>query len=330
MSDVISAIHPFWALPGAPVTLFGAHLPVPADGPPHVLVGEHDAHVLFASARRLRLTVPAQVAGLAIVRIDELPGGSARLQVGRVVATGVHQVDSPVFDRDGRLYLTQSGGRDTRVPVPLHRVGRDGERVPLAVDVANPTSLAVGPDGAVYVSSRFESRVYRLRPDDTAEIYAAELGVPTGLAFAPDGTLFVGDRSGSILRVGPDREVDTFASLPASVAAFHLAYGPDECVYVTAPTLSAHDALYRITPDRLVDTVCDTLGRPQGLAFDPTGALYVADAMAGDAGLYRVDVAATSPQPDLVLSAPALVGVAFDPLGGLVVVSNDTVWRLDI
>ena len=50
-----------------------------------------------------------------------------------------------------------------------------------------------------------------------------------GLALAADGTLFVGDRSGSILRVSPDKQVETFASLPPSVAAFHLAFGPDEC-----------------------------------------------------------------------------------------------------
>jgi hypothetical protein len=32
----------------------------------------------------------------------------------------------------------------------------------------------------------------------------------------------------------------------------------------------------------------------------------------------------------LVLSAPALVGVAIDPHGGLVMASNDVIWRLDV
>ncbi len=104
----------------------------------------------------------------------------------------------------------------------------------------------------MYVSSRFDGNVYRLTPDDRAELYVTEVGVPTGLAFAPDGTLFIGDRSGSILRVSPDRHVETYATLPPSVAAFHLAYGPDDCLYITAPTLSTRDPLYRITPDRLV------------------------------------------------------------------------------
>jgi hypothetical protein len=33
---------------------------------------------------------------------------------------------------------------------------------------------------------------------------------------------------------------------------------------------------------------------------------------------------------ELVLGAPALVGVALDPQGGLIVASNDVIWRLDV
>ena len=309
----------------------GVHLPLPVDGPPHVLVGTHNAHVVAASRQGIRFVVPLEAEGGSMsIRIDELTGDSTTVEVARTIANGIHQVDSPVFDRLGRLYVTQSGSRDNKVPVPLYRIGLDGVREPLAVEIANPTSLAVGPDGLVYISSRFEGHVHRLTDDDRVELYATELGVPTGLAFAPDGTLYVGDRSGSILRVSPERQVETFASLPASVAAFHLAYGPDGCLYVTAPTLATHDPVYRITPDRLVDVVADGFGRPQGLAFDSTGVLYVADALAGGAGLYRLDLGADKPKPELVLSAPMLVGVAFDPRGGVVLASNDTIWRLDV
>jgi hypothetical protein len=36
------------------------------------------------------------------------------------------------------------------------------------------------------------------------------------------------------------------------------------------------------------------------------------------------------PVPELVATAPGLVGVAFDPAGGVILASNDTVWRLDV
>jgi hypothetical protein len=34
--------------------------------------------------------------------------------------------------------------------------------------------------------------------------------------------------------------------------------------------------------------------------------------------------------PQLVVATPVVVGLAFDPSGGLIVSSNDTVWRLDV
>ncbi len=331
MAHVIASVRPGWVVPGARVTVEGTQLPVPADGPPRVLVGALDAHVVGASARALRIVIPPNAeGGTAAIRIDDVPGESAFVEVARSIATDVHQVDNPTFDRIGRLWLTHSGSRGSKAAVPLIRMNRDGSREAFPAEISNPTSLALGPDDAMYVSSRFEGQVYRITSDDRVEVYATELGVPTGLAFAADGSLFVGDRSGAILRVTPGREVEPFATLPASVAAFHLAVGPDDCLYVSVPTLATHDAVYRITPDRLVDVVTDRLGRPQGLAFDRTGALYVVDALAGAAGLYRVDRNGGQGAVEAVLSAPALIGVAFDPDGGVVLASNDTVWRLGV
>jgi sugar lactone lactonase YvrE len=330
VAHVISALKPAWAVPGAAVTIEGVHLPVPADGPPHVLVGTKDAHVVAASHSSLTITVPDDAEpGSAPVRIDELPGETAYLEIGRPYASGVHQVDNPAFGSDGLLYCTVSGGRGSKSAVPLFRIGRDGARQPLPVDIANPTSLAVGPDGRLYVSSRFDGQVYRLLTDETAELFATELGVATGLAFGPSGDLFVGDRSGNILRVTADRQVEPFATIPASVAAFHLAFGPDDCLYVAAPTLSTHDAIYRITPDRMVDEVCRGFGRPQGMAFDSEGALYVVDGLAGRAGVYRVDITHDSTERHLVLRAPSLVGLAIAPEGGLVLAAAETIWWLD-
>jgi hypothetical protein len=114
------------------------------------------------------------------------------------------------------------------------------------------------------------------------------------------------------------------------VAAFHLAFGPDEALYVTAPTLSSRDPIYRIGPDRLVDVIAEGFGRPQGLAFDSRGDLYVVDALSGSAGLYRVSITNPKAPPELVLTAPALIGLAFDPDGGVVLASNETIWRLEV
>jgi sugar lactone lactonase YvrE len=311
--------------------LLTAEWTLPSDGPPRVRVGDHDAHVVSASRQHLRIVVPASADGgpMPVSVGDAEP--AVRVDVARTLTTGLHQVDNPTFDGLGQLYATQSGGPGTKVPAPLYRVARDGAREPVAVEIANPTSLALGPDGALYVSSRFEGTVYRVLSDDRVEAYASELGVPTGLAFGPDGSLYVGDRSGSVFRVSANKQVETFATLPASVAAFHLAFGPDECLYLTAPTLASRDAVYRITPDRLVDVIYQGFGRPQGIAFDANGDLYVAEAAAGAAGLYRLTLGASSAPAaaELVAAVPAIIGVAFDPAGGVIMASNDTIWRLD-
>jgi sugar lactone lactonase YvrE len=324
-------IHPAWAVPGGRVIVRGEGFPLDDHGPPGVRVGGERAHVAAASCRHLTIVVPpGAAAGTSLVQIDGFVGPPLSVEIARTLVTGIHQVDNPAFDRAGRLYVTHSGSRGNRAPVSLFRIGPDGVREPLPVDVGNPTSIARGPDGALFISSRFDGHVYRLTEDGQTELYVTDLGVPTGLAWGPDDALYVGDRSGSVFRVTPGRQVETFATLPASVAAFHLAFGPDGSLFVAAPTLASRDAVYRIGPDRLVEPIDGPFGRPQGLAFDAEGRLYVADALAGAAGLWRLDPASPGRAPELVLAAPALVGIAFDPGGGLVAASNDTVWRLDV
>ncbi len=248
---------------------------------------------------------------------------TATVHVGGVLATGVHQVDSPVFDAAGNLYLTYSGARGQQVPVSIFRVQPNGTRESFSSSITNPTSLAVSPAGEVYVSSRFEGTIYRLLQDGTADTYASDLGIPCGLAFADDGTLFVGDRSGTIFEVAPGGRTRTLASLPASVAAFHLARSGD-ALYVTAPTLSAQDVVYRVTLGGEVSVYQRGFGRPQGLAVASDGTLFVIEALAGMSGLYRVQ---PGQAPTLVISGPRLVGIAFDPRGDIVVCSADTAYR---
>jgi sugar lactone lactonase YvrE len=188
--------------------------------------------------------------------------------------------------------------------------------------------MAFDREGMLYVSSRFDGSVHRITPDGNITTYASNLGVACGIAFGPDDALYVGDRSGSILRVEGGRAT-LVASIPASVAAFHLAFGPDGWLYVTAPTLSASDPVYRVSLDGEVEVFHQGFGRPQGLAFDDQGHLYVADAVAGWSAVYRLRIDRRDP-PQQVIAGGDLIGLAFDPRGGLVLVSQDTAYRLNV
>jgi len=209
------------------------------------------------------------------------------------------------------------------VPVSIFRVAPSGSRETYSSAVVNPTSMAMDADGRLYVSSRFEGAVYRLADDGSAEPYATDLGIATGLAFAPDGTLFVGDRSGTIFSVDRSGKATIFASLPSSVAAFHLALGA-RGLYVAAPTLSPYDAIYHVDFDGAVSIYSRAFGRPQGLAVASDGSLFVVEALAGSSGLYRARPGAA---PELVVAGTGLIGLAFGPRGSLVVCSSDTAYR---
>ena len=82
-----------------------------------------------------------------------------------------------------------------------------------------------------------------------------------------------------------------------------------------------------MSPDGDTEVFFSGFGRPQGLAFDPRGDLYVVDALAGAGGVYRLELDDPA-EPEQVVAGGSLIGLAFDPLGGVVLASSDTVFRI--
>lgn len=325
-SVTLTGIDPPGVLAGARLWLRGDGVPEVPSPDAVVSVGGALARVVFAAPDRVAVEVPAATApGRAPVRAAWSPGATLFVEVGEPLATGLHQVDSPVFDREGRLYSAFSGPRGQETPVSVYRVGREGGREAFADGIVNATSLALSPEGELFVSSRYEGIVYRVPAGGDREVFASELGVPCGLAFAPDGSLFVGDRTGTIHRIARrGARTETFASLPPSVAAFHLAIGPDGMLYATGPTLATHDAVHRFEASGRHEVIDHTFGRPQGLAFDPHGVLHVVEALAGVSAVYRMPAAGPK-RP--VVSGPGLVGVTFGPTGEFVAATADALYR---
>lgn len=321
----LTGIEPPGVLAGARLWLRGDGVPVPA-AEAGVSVGGASARVLFAAPDRIAVEVPRVAEpGPTPVRAAWSPGATLFVHVGVPMATGLHQVDSPAVDAQGRVYAAFSGPRGQDTPVSVYRVEADGGREPFVEGVVNATSLACSPSGVLHVSSRYDGVVYRVSDRGRTEPFVSELGVACGLAFAPDGSLFVGDRSGTVHHVSADGlRTEVFATLPASVAAYHLAMGPDEQLYVTGPTLATHDAVYRFDASGRQEVLDRTFGRPQGLAFDANGVLHVVEALAGVSAIYRCPAGGTR---RAVVSGPSLVGVAFLPGGDLVAATADTLYR---
>ena len=173
-------------------------------------IGGVPARMAFAAPDRMAVVVPPGLdGGDTPVKVAWLPGATLYARVGTLLATGLHQVDNPVFGADGNLYVTYSGSRGQEATVSIFKVTANGAREPFVHGLVNPTSMALGPDGHLYVSSRFEGRVYRIFDDGRYEVMASDLGVACGLAFGADGSLFVGDRRGrcSASIAGPHRDL---------------------------------------------------------------------------------------------------------------------------
>ncbi len=203
----------------------------------------------------LRVPEEAESGRLRILQ-NGAQSNAVDVRVASLVATGIHAVSSPVIDHSGNIYVTFSGQRGQETPVSVFRVERDGEMRPFARGIMNASGLAVDPEDNLYVSSRHEGKVYRVTKSGTASVYAEGMGVATGIAFDAAQNLYVGDRSGTIFKIAPDRQIFVFATLEPSVAAYHLAFGPDGTLYVTGPTTSSYD---RFTPSIRMATCASSI-----------------------------------------------------------------------
>jgi sugar lactone lactonase YvrE len=253
----------------------------------------------------------------------------ASFTVGRRVAEDLHPVTSPAFDPDdGSLFVTRSGSRGEQLPVSLFRIDVNGELSEFSGDITNPTGIAFDREGQMFVTSRLDGNVYRVTPFKEAVPFARNLGVATGIAFDPQGQMYVGDRTGTIYKVSEIGEEKSWAQLEPSVSAYHLAWGPDDALYVAGPTVTSFDSIARIDRDGNAKQFYRGLGRPQGMAFDTDGYLYVAATLRGRRGIVRITP--DGQNAELFVAGVNLVGLAFSPLGEMIVASNDSIYSLPL
>ena len=324
----IDDVLPASALPGGDVELTGANLGPDGSALPTVLVDGHSAHILMSRPGALALRVPEKATtGLIEVRNSAGSSNAAPLRVGRQLLEGLHPVTNPAVSRSGMVYATISGQRGKQTPVSVVRVSSDGRGTPFVSGILNATGLAFSPDGDLFVTSRAEGNVYRIDEAGEPSLYAEGMGVATGAAFDAEGNLFVGDRSGTIFKINPERQIFVHATLEPSPAAYHLTVNAAGTLFVTGPTLSSNDAIWAIEPNGETRPWYRGLGRPQGLALSKEGDIYLSASLHGRRGIVRV-----TPQGEatLVLSGANLVGVAFSPLGTAILATSDAVYDVDL
>jgi sugar lactone lactonase YvrE len=152
------------------------------------------------------------------------------------------------------LRVGPTGAISTLAVFPSRAQGRSTDSV--------PTSVAVGPEGAYYVSeltgipfSAGASVIYRVVPGQAPTVAWSGFTTVIDIAFDPDGSLYVLEHS-----TGP-----VFFQLPGR--------------------------LLKVAPDGTRTTVIDDLERPGSVALGPDGAIYISNRSTsiGTGEVLRVD-----------------------------------------
>lgn len=323
----IERVSPSAAIPGGEVALHGSGFASRGAAKPVVRFGEAEGGLSLVSSNRVVARVPEEAFG-GLVSIETGGHRSEPFPVHLAVriADNLQPVANPAVDFDGNTYVTFSGPRGQRVPVSLYKVTANFNVKPFVTSLMNPSGLALDRAGNLFVSCRNDGTVHRVTPDGRTEEWIEGMGVATGLAFDREENLYVGDRSGTIFKISPSREIFVFATLEPSVAAYHLAFHPDGELYATGPTTSSFDRVYRISKNGEVNAFFRGLGRPQGLAFDKDQNLYVAASYGGRRGIVKI-----TPQgrAEMVLAGSQIVGMALLPTGRAMIATVNALYSLD-
>ena len=323
----ITDVVPTAAIPGGELQIRGRGLG--REPRPKVLIGDVDAPIVIGSDSYMVVRVPdgASAGELVISASEHLRSNSWTCDIGIQIVDNVHPVANPAVDRQGNIYTTFSGSRGQKTPVAVYKIDLNYTPKPFINDMMNATGLAFDADGILYVSSRYDGIVYEVTPSGQMSVYVEGMGVATGLAFDREENLYVGDRSGTIFKISRSRQIYVFTTLEASIAAYHMAFGPDGYLYITGPTTSSYDSVQRCAPTGEVETFYRGVGRPQGMAFDVEGNLYVAASLGGRRGVVRID---PDRHAELFLSGPGIVGLAFTPSRAMIVSTNNALYRADV
>src|SRR6202451_4468614 len=322
----IEAVAPSFALPGGEIRIIGKCLRPHELRRPSVRFGEVEGSVLISSDDFLVARVPEGAAsGPVVVGANGYVSNPHAIKIAVTVADNLHPVTNPALDREGNIYVTFSGSRGQKVPVSIFKIDTNYNVKPFLSDLMNATSIAFDREGQMYVSSRNDEAVYKVAPNGTMSTYAEGMGIATGIAFDAAENLYVGDRSGTIFKIARDRQIFVFATLEPSVSAYHIAFGPGGDMFVTGPSTSSFDSVYQVDPHGTVSVFYRGLGRPQGLALDVEGNVYVAASLAGKRGIVKI-----TPQgkANLEVSGQGLVGLAFAPGKSAILATNAEVHHI--
>ena len=302
MSSRVTAVRPAWAIEGGRIIIEGTGFPLDRPRLPEVHVGGVPARVVQASSTVAGRDCTKRTGRRRSADQDRRPGRRHAVCRHRRDSSRLDCIRSTTPCSMAKATSTSptAARAASRCRSRFSRCGPNGTRETFSSGIVNATSMAIGPRRpAVRLEPFRRDGLPRQRRRHVRDVcprtrHRVRAGVRGRAARSTSAT----DRA-RCSRSTRSGKAQPFATLPASVAAFHLAIAPDRAIWVTAPTLSTYDPIYRVAPDGSVSTLDARFGRPQGIAFDANGTLFVVEALAGASGLYRLTPGRA---PELVLA----------------------------
>ena len=175
-----------------------------------------------------------------------------------------------------------------------------------------PSGLAFDSSGNLYVANSGNNNVSKITPEGVVTTFAQGFDVPQGLAFDSNGNLYVSnEHNGTITEVTPTGKSIPFASglLGPIALAFNAGNLYVACLFSGTVNEVSSSGVVNPTP------FAQGLDEPDGLAFDPSGNLYVANSSGGDV----IKVTPAGVETTFVSGFHTAAGLAFDAGGNLYV-----------
>lgn len=278
-------------------------------------------------------------------------------------------------DATGNIYVADEGnnlirkitpdGTVTTVAGTGHQGSQDGPA--LSASFSGPHALVVDASGIVYIADRLNRLIRKLTPDGQVSTLAgnisinqavdgsgsaASFGGPLGLALDASGNLFVADQGAGLIRKVTPAGVVTTVYSGNSINPYSLVIDKDGNIIITEATGNNLDKITQggvfsvfAGSNSIIGGSIDGTGsaagfyRPNGLAIDANGIIYVVDS--GNNWIRRVTPTAVvttfggrSPiNPYGALASVSFIGVngiTLDPTGNIYIIANNEIRKISV
>ncbi len=281
-----------------------------------------------ASTNKIVAHIPEKLSNDDVYIIqDGIKSNIFKFHISPLIASILHNVDNPAITKDGKIFATFSGSKGQITPASIFAIDKSSHKVPFISGIINATSLLIGRDGFLYISSRYDGKVYKSELSGEYKLFSQGLGEAFGMAMDSSGNLFVGDRTGSIFKIDKTGRADIFASLPASNIAYHLSIDSNDELFVTVPMQIGENVIYNISPEGKISEFHSDMMEFHGVAVDANDNIFVAVTNRDKGAIHMIN--RKTKENRKIVSGEEIVGLAFDAEGNIYFSTFSRIYFLD-